>query len=172
MTKKEFALGLKILQSCYSRDFNEEDIKIWYMQFKDEDGGVFHRAVKNIIRTSRFMPTIADIFHEMKKIEIPDLALNYEQEFENVRKAIRQYGSYRTKELMGSLKPKTAEAVRRIGLQRLCECEQDKIKFIKNEFQEIFENLQDYDYHENLLGYNPVQEAKQLANKMRIGVGE
>ena len=170
MTKKEFALGLKILQSSYSRDFNEEDVKIWYMQFKDEDGQAFHKAVKNIIRTFRFMPSIADILYEIKKIEIPDLTLNYEQEFENVRKAIRQYGLYRTAQLMASLKPKTRETVRRIGLQRICECEQDKLKFIKNEFKEIFENMQDYDYQNTLIDYSPVQEEiRQLTNRLRLG---
>lgn len=169
MSKKEFLLGMKILQSSYSKDFTEDDLKIWYMQFKDEDGLTFHKAVKNIIRVSKFMPSIAEILYEMKKIEIPDLTLNYEQEFENVRKAIRQYGSYRQKELMSSLKPKTAETVRRIGLQRICECEQDKLKFIKNEFKEIFENLQDYDYHENLIDYEPV---KELTNRLRLGDGE
>lgn len=173
MSKKEFLLGMKILQSSYSKDFTEDDLKIWYMQFEKENGLVFQQAIKNIIKTSRFMPSIADILYEMKKIEIPDLTLNYEQEFENVRKAIRQYGSYRQKELMDSLKPKTAETVRRIGLQRICECEQDKLKFIKNEFKEIFENLQDYDYQENLLDYNPVHdEIRQLTNKLRIGDDE
>lgn len=173
MTKKEFAFGLKILQSSYSRDFSEEDIKIWYMQFKEEDGLTFHKAVKNIIRTSRFMPSIADILYEIKKIEIPDLTLNYEQEFENVRKAIRQYGSYRTAQLMASLKPKTRETVRRIGLQRICECDQDKLKFIKNEFKEIFENMQDYDYQNTLIDYSPVQEeVRQLTNRLRLGDDE
>lgn len=152
MNKTSFLKIMKILSSAYNRDFTEDDLTIWYSQFKTENEKVMAQAVKNIIRTSRYMPSIADILNEIRKIQIPDLTLDYEEEFENVRKAIRKYGSYRTKELMDSLKPKTAETVRRIGLQRICECEQEKLKFIKNEFQDIFESLQDYEKQESLIG--------------------
>lgn len=163
MSKKDFVKVMKILSSAYNRDFTEDDLAIWYSQFKNEDFNMMFRAVNNIIKTSRYVPTIADILYEIKKIEMPDLTLSYEDEFENVRKAIRKYGIYKSQELMESLKPKTAETVRRIGLQRLCECEQDKIKFIKNEFQDIFEHLQDYEKQECLIGsYSLIRE---LGNK-------
>lgn len=154
MEKIEFARGIKILQSCYSRDFTEDDLKIWYMQFKYEEGEIFYKAINKIIRTEKYMPSIAEILNEMKLIEMPELTLDGEIEFENVRKAIRKYGSYRQKELMESLKPETARAVRQVGLQRICECNQDKLKFIKDEFIDILENNKCHSKEEYISGTN------------------
>ena len=162
MEKINFIKIMKILSSSYNKDFTSDDLQIWFLQFKNEDFENTYKAVNNLIRKSKFMPSIADILHEIKLLENPDLLLNSDEEFDNVRKAIRRYGSYRTKELMESLKPKTAEVVRRIGLQRICECEQDKIKFIKNEFQEIFENIQNIDYEQKLLGNFGAEIGKRL----------
>lgn len=154
MNKTIFVKGMKILQASYSKNFTEDDLKVWYMQFKNENENLFLEAINRIIKKSRYMPSIADILHEIKIIENPDLLLDAETEFDNVRKAIRKFGSYRTNELMASLNYKTAEAVRRIGLSRICECEQDKIKFIKNEFEEVFNNIQDADYENKLFKNN------------------
>lgn len=162
MNKTIFVKGMKILQASYSKNFTEDDLKVWYMQFRNENENLFLEAINRIIKKSRYMPSIADILYEIKILENPDLLLDSDEEFDNVRKAIRKYGSYRTKELMESLKPKTAEVVRRIGLTRICECEQDKIKFIKNEFQEIFENIQNIDYEQKLLGNTGIEIAKKL----------
>lgn len=162
MNKTIFVKGMKILQASYSKNFTEDDLKVWYMQFRNENENLFLEAINRIIKKSRYMPSIADILYEIKILENPDLLLNSDEEFDNVRKAIRKYGSYRTKELMESLNPKTAEVVRRIGLQRICECEQDKIKFIKNEFQEIFENIQNIDYEQKLLGNFGEEVGKRL----------
>lgn len=69
MNEIEFLKGMKILQSSYRQDFSEDDIKIWYMQFNNIPANIFYNAITDIIRTSRYMPSISDILNKCEEVQ-------------------------------------------------------------------------------------------------------
>ena len=69
MNIQEFLKGMKILQSSYRQDFEEEDIKIWYMQFNTVPANIFYTAITDIVRNSRFMPSISDILNKCDEVK-------------------------------------------------------------------------------------------------------
>ena len=74
MNKQEFAKGIKILELTYNQKFDEEKRDFWYRQLQDLDAERFFNNIKQLIKTSTFMPNIAQIRNEQK----PQF-INYEQ---------------------------------------------------------------------------------------------
>lgn len=136
MTKEQFLKGITFLTIAYNKEFTEEQVSVWYEFFKDEDYEAFRKAVKRIIPLKQFMPSIAELKQEIATISNPVLQLNVDEEWDNVLKAIRRYGSYRQDEAMKSLKPYTANIVRQVGYMRICQSE--NIQWERKEFMELF----------------------------------
>lgn len=63
----EFTKEIKILAMSYNKDFTEETISLWYEQFKDLKKDNLHNAIKKIITTSKFMPSIAELLEGCKE---------------------------------------------------------------------------------------------------------
>lgn len=171
MTKEEFFKGMTYLGVAYNKEIPEKQIEIWYEFFANVKYDDFRSAVKRIVQKQNFLPTVADLKRELAKITNPMLQLNAEEEFENVRKAIRTYGSYRIAELMSSLEPYTAEITRRIGIQRICEAEE--IQWIKKEFISEFNN--GLDRYEDILKqseYMLTDKERETRNRILAVAGE
>lgn len=143
MTKEQFLKGITFLTIAYNKEFTEEQVSVWYEFFKDEDYEAFRKAVKRIIPLKQFMPSIAELKQEIATISNPVLQLNVDEEWDNVLKAIRRYGSYRQDEAMQSLKPYTANIVRQVGYMRICQSE--NIQWERKEFIELFNMNKDRD---------------------------
>ena len=96
MTKIDFIKGMKLLQGSYSKDFTEDELQIWYIQFENINTDTFYKAINNIVRTSKFMPSIAEILEKCseenntKRFEIIDYMKeqNYFKEETEYNKAI------------------------------------------------------------------------------------
>lgn len=63
----DFTKIMKILSASYGKDFDEETLQIWYMQFKDIKKDIFYKSINKIIRNNKFMPSIAEILEECEK---------------------------------------------------------------------------------------------------------
>lgn len=63
----EFTKEMKILAMSYNKDFTEETISLWYEQFKDIKKDNLHKAIKQIIITNKYMPSIAELLDGCKK---------------------------------------------------------------------------------------------------------
>lgn len=74
MTKQEFAKGIKILELAYSQKFDEEKRDFWYRQLGDMETERYYNNIKQIVKSSTFIPNIAQIRNEIK----PQFT-NYEQ---------------------------------------------------------------------------------------------
>jgi hypothetical protein len=121
MNKEQFIKGLKYLGIAYNKEFTEEQATVWYDFFKDESYDNFRNAVKRIIPKKQFMPSIAELKQEITLFKNPTLQLKADEEWENVRIAIKKYGYYRGNEAMQSLNPTTARVVRMMGgWENLC----------------------------------------------------
>lgn len=66
MTPIEFTKQMKILSLSYSKDFKEEQIKLWYEYFKSIKKETFEKALNKIIITNKYMPSIAEILEKCK----------------------------------------------------------------------------------------------------------
>ena len=65
----EFTQQMKILSVSYGKDLDEETVEVWYEYFKSIEKEVFKRALKKIITTSKYMPSISEILEECEKTD-------------------------------------------------------------------------------------------------------
>jgi hypothetical protein len=163
MTKEQMLKGLKYLGVAYNKEFTQEQASVWFDMFKNDDYKIFNQAVKRLISTNQFMPSIAEIKKEMANISTPMLQLDAEAEWETVLNAIRKYGYYQQEKAFNELKEITRSIVKTIGWYRLCSSE--SIQWLKKEFIEIFNHKQDNKEELVMLGEPTLtlQEIKQRA---------
>lgn len=175
MRKEDFLKGMMFLTTAYNKEFTEEAISVWYEFFKDEDYEAFRKAVKRIIPLKQFMPSIAELKQEIATISNPVLQLNADEEWDNVLKAVRKYGSYRQDEAMQSLKPYTRNIARQIGYQRICQSE--SIQWERKEFIELFNTNKERDtdtlmLSEPTMTLSELTRIASLKEKERLLLGE
>lgn len=61
MNKKEFGEEMKKIQIVYNKDFTQEEILLWFEEFKKVDIEEFKRAIDKTIKELSFTPKIADV---------------------------------------------------------------------------------------------------------------
>ncbi len=142
MNKQEFTKAMTFLGTAYGKEIDSSQVAVWYEMFSENNLEEFKTAIKNLIKTKQFMPSIADIKQEIARMTTPALQLNVDEEWEKVRNALRSYGSYNEEKAMNSLNDYTRGIVRMIGYQRLCQSE--NIEWERRTFKELFTDRQDY----------------------------
>ena len=70
MGKAEFLKGIKMIESFYRAEFNQEDLKLWYGALKEIPYEIYIKAIGNLVKTNKFMPTVAEILEQCKEVEI------------------------------------------------------------------------------------------------------
>ena len=122
------------LQTAYpTKGFldSKEAISLWYQMLQDIPMQQVNDAAKRYIMEEHFPPTIADIRKRcftQQAAALPD----WEQGWGEVMNAIHRYGYMREAEALASLNPITAEVVKCMGFQALCQSENaegDRIAF-------------------------------------------
>ena len=141
MSEEEFTIVFTHLCLAYRKEFNQSEVSVWYGYFNNYPPVLFKEAIKEIISTSKFFPSIAEVKEQIAYMTNPELHLNVESEWNAVLEAVHKYGYYRADMAKKSLNEFTADiAFNAIGWTRLCDSE-----FIERErklFKEIFENRQ------------------------------
>ncbi len=103
---------------------DEELMSMWWDVFKNEDVMLFQTAVKKLITTFEYqVPTIANLNRALAEIKNVN---NVEPGdiFNEITKAIRYFGSYRTQEGYDSLSPLAQKTVDGLGgFKNLCTSE-------------------------------------------------
>ena len=141
MNQEQLLKALKYLGTAYNKEFTQEQASVWFDLFKDDDYKTFSQAIKRLISTKQFIPSISEIKQEMALINTPSLQLDPDEEWETVLIAIRKYGYYKPIEALATLKPLTKHIVKIIGWGRLCSSE--SIQWERKEFIELFKNKKD-----------------------------
>ena len=75
MNKVEFMKGIHSLQDNYNQIFSKEKLDLFYEELKDMNSEIFLLNIKKIIKTSQFMPNVAQIRGETKSKQLN----NFEQ---------------------------------------------------------------------------------------------
>lgn len=137
MDKKEFSMFTMALRTLYPKENilpNNAAMELWFRQLKDIPYKAAEDFLNNWVSNNNWSPSIADVKHGVAKdtISFPD----WEDEWEQVRLAIRRYGSYAEAEALESLKPITKDCVKNIGYFNLCMSENISIE--RATFRDIY----------------------------------
>jgi hypothetical protein len=145
MTDKEILRIINVLIIYYPsayKDFTEEQMKLmvslWKNKFNKYNYKEMATAIERISSKNKFCPSVAEILEELSVIRNPELQIDIDEEWDQVIKVIRKYGSYKEDEGLSELKDITNRAVRLVGWKRICMTED--IKWIKKEFVSIMES--------------------------------
>lgn len=160
MSKEEFLKGITLLGTAYNKEFTIEQIEVWYSFLKEYSVEQFSKAIQDLIKTEKNLPSIAHITKAIAKQQTSNLP-NAEDEWQEVLKAVGMFGSYRQDEALKYLKPYTSQIVRYVGFTRICMATPDEQVWNKKEFIGEYNSLKD-----------KVIENLQIENKERLMLGE
>lgn len=165
MTEKEFSMLAMAIRTYYSKEkilANQQAMELWYQALKDIPYDVAQATLTKWVATNQWSPTIADLRANAVSVthgDIPDWGEGWEQ----VLKAIRNFGTYRIEEAMNSFDGITRKCVERLGFQNICLSE--NINADRANFRMMYESLADRQQKENMI---PVSLAKTI-EQMREG---
>ena len=141
MDKKEFAIFASALRTYYPKEGllpNNEAMELWYRQLKDIPFNLAETALNKWVATNKWSPTIADIREQSAEITSGGVA-DWGQGWEQVLKAIRQYGMYDVAGAMASMDDLTRQTVERLGFRDICMSE--NVAVDRANFRMIYEEL-------------------------------
>lgn len=61
MDKEEFKKQIAKLQTAYKKKFTQEELILWFKEFKNVDSSEFQKAIEKTIKELKFIPKIADV---------------------------------------------------------------------------------------------------------------
>ena len=138
------------------KHFDEDMLKLavetWHTFLSELDVRLVFNITGKIIATDKkgFPPTIAQILEEYQKAINPLAFVRPEEAWESVRTAIRKFGSYRESEALASLSNSTCKAVKSIGWMNLCMADDKQFDFMRKNFIEAYQNVENEDRYELL----------------------
>lgn len=142
MDKEKFIKGIKMLSLAYNKDFDEEQIEVWYSMLNEYTSEEFSKAIQDLIKTEKYMPSIAHITEAIAKQKTSNLP-SAEDEWQEVINSIHRYGYYRQKEALDSLNPYTRKITEYIGFERICMASPEEQTWNKKNFIEEYNSLKD-----------------------------
>ena len=142
MNKEDFLKGMKMLGTAYNKEFTEEQVQIWYQMLCEYSVEEFSTAIQDLIKTEKYLPSIAHITEQIAKAHLKDHP-DANEEWAKVINAVHVYGSYREEEALKSLNPYTAKIVKLIGYYKICTSTAEEQVWNKKEFIEEYNSLTD-----------------------------
>ena len=142
MNKEKFLKIITYMGIAYNKEFTKEQIEVWYSFLKDYSEEELNNAVKVLVNTEKYLPTIAHIKEQIAKSKLRNMP-SAEDEWEEVIKAIHRFGSYREEQALESLNPYTAKVLSYIGYYRVCTSNQEEQTWNKKEFMAEYNVLKD-----------------------------
>ena len=61
MNKQEFYEDMQKIQIAYSKEFNKDELRLWFKEFMTVDKAEFEKAIDKTIKEIKFTPKIADV---------------------------------------------------------------------------------------------------------------
>ena len=155
MTKQDFLEGMTILGVAYDKEFTEEQVSVWYQMLGNYTKQEFKSAIQELIKTEEYLPSIAKITKTIAKtkVNLPDA----EDEWQDVLRAVRQYGSWDEKGALESLEPYTRKIVQYIGFNRICMATPEEQVWNKKEFIGEYNSLKDKVVEHTQLGVSEIK---------------
>lgn len=168
MTEKEFATFAMALKTYYPRENllpNNQAMELWFRQLQDIPYKVAEVGLNKWVSLNKWSPSIADIREMASTVAHGELP-NWGDAWQEVLRAISQYGSYRPVEAMDSLSPLAKKATKRIGFVNLCMSE--NISADRANFRMIYEQLADRQRKEEQLSVPLKTLIAQMQNENKL----
>lgn len=155
MNKEDFIKGMALLGVAYNKEFKEEQVSVWYQMLGGYTEEEFSRAVQELIKTEEYLPSIAKITKTIAKtkVNLPDA----EDEWQDVLRAVRQFGSWDEEGALNSLEPYTRKIVKYIGFNRICMATPEEQTWNKKEFIGEYNSLKDKVVEHTQLGVSEIK---------------
>ena len=172
MTYDEFKILAKGMKAVYTQPTFLPDaaaFNIWYQLIRDIDYKIANAAIQKYMLTSKFPPTIADIREQATSVVSGEKPL-WSDGWEEVVRAIKNYGSYGQKEAMESMSEITRMAVRRMGYIDLCRSENPVAD--RANFRDIFNMIAERQVKANQLPVTLVGLIKSIRDGENKKIGE
>lgn len=139
MTKEEFGKIAVIMKTCYPKESEllktEHAVGIWYELLKDIDYTTMSMALNKWVATEKWSPSISELRKMCYEVSTPSV-LPWDEAWESVLQAVRNYGFNRRVEAMDTLDDLTRKAVAKVGWMQICHSEQIGIE--RASFREIY----------------------------------
>lgn len=168
MTFDEFKILAKGMKSVYTRDNflpDAESIKIWFSLLKDIPYEVLNVAIQKYMMTNKFAPTIADLRElasEVTQGQISDWGDGWEQ----VLRAIREYGMYDVRAALNSMDDITRKCVERLGFREICMS--TNIAVERANFRTLYETLANRQKEDSKLSLSIKTKLAQLSDHQDV----
>ncbi|WP_276691187.1 hypothetical protein [Acidaminococcus massiliensis] len=123
--------------------FKEAQIQVYGAMLNDIPPTIQIEAVKNVIKTSKFLPSIAAIREEAVKLARGSVNLEQsipEREWEEVYKQIGSVGPYRQPVFTN---PITRMSVKAMGWQMLCSSDEKMMPTLRSQFIKSYKEIAD-----------------------------
>ena len=171
MKRKEILMMLSLLKTAYPSFYKnivkeeaEEVIKLYELMFSDENFEIVLLAVKELIKTFKYPPTIADINEKIYQLKNIENKSNSEL-WDSLLKAIRN-GSYGSVEEFNKLPEIVKEYVGSpTQLQEMAQMDSDVIhSVVKGQFLKQIDNLKQRTKEKSMMS----KEVKDLLENKKI----
>ena len=74
MNKEKFLKIMTYMGIAYNKEFTKEQLEVWYSFLKDYTDDELNNAVKKLVNTEKFLPTIAHIKETIAKSKVVGIA--------------------------------------------------------------------------------------------------
>lgn len=160
MDAKEFGKFAMALRTYYPKENllpNQQAAELWYKQISDIPYDIAETVLNKWVALNKWSPTIADIREQAAGLTQKPIK-DWGDAWDDVRMAVRLYGSYQQKEAMDSLDELTRECVKRVGYINICMSE--NIATERANFRMIYNELA-----------NRKKEDAQIPERLKQAIG-
>lgn len=171
MTFNEFKVLVKGMKSVYTKDNflpDAESIKIWYSLLKDIPYEVLNVSIQKYMMTNKFAPTIADL-RELSTEAVQGKISDWGDGWEQVLRAVREYGSYNAGLALASMDEITRKCVERLGFREICMSE--NISVDRANFRMLYETLANRKREDNKVSLPIKTKIAELSNGGMLYLG-
>lgn len=171
MTRQEFGKIAMAIRTYYPKERILPDdyaVELWFDALKDLDYQTARYAVKKWAETNQWSPSISDIRGMCATMVHGDFN-TWEEEWQKVCKAIREYGYMREEDALNSLPKTTRIIVTRLGYQNLCASENPAVD--RANFRDIYNNLINKEKEREKLS-EPIRKVIDTATERRYAIPE
>ena len=168
MTKAEVTKLLTIIAAMYPRfEISTLKVELWLDMIGDIPFKEAQMAVKKVMMTSEFPPTVAEIRKAATDITTnKGDVLDAGKAWGEVMLAIRKYGSWSPEEAYSIMSPATAKIVKQIGWQEICSSE--VIEVVRGQFMKMFDSYKVREQQDRLLPTDFKSQIELIANNFNM----
>ena len=144
--------------------------KMWQIHFSEFSFEEVFSALCVYASDQKFPPAISDLKHIVAKNRNPEAFRSPEDAWEDVLSAVKKFGYYQQEKAFEGFDPQTKRLVRTIGWGKICQCTDEKIGFLKNDFSKMWENVKAEEKEANLVPIEVINRMKKFELERRFGL--